>query len=133
MTARLQPAAQLAVEEQQHAPHRRVEHEAAAGQVPRLLRAQVRVARVIGDEAADESGVARLFLVGVGVCSQLCVEMRPIDAIQVFPPPPQAARATLPRPVDSAESALHFAPEKICRAVGNLCPIGKIFSVLTTS
>ena len=76
--ARLQPAVELAMVEQQHPRPRRVEDEAAAGQVPFGLRAQMSVGGMSAEEGADEGDVARFLLVGAGVGRKLRVERRPL-------------------------------------------------------
>jgi hypothetical protein len=74
VAARLQPAPELGVVEEQHPRARGVEHEAASGQVPERLRAQVGVGWMLAQEAPDEVDVARLLLVGAKVASELVVE-----------------------------------------------------------
>ncbi len=72
--ARLQPAAEAGMVQQEDAAPAGVEDETAPGEMACELRAQVRVLGMRPEEGADESDVARFLLVGAGVPFQLSVE-----------------------------------------------------------
>ncbi len=129
----LQPAAELAMEEQQHALPRGIEHEAAAREVPGGLRLEVRVGGMRGEEVAHEGDVPFLLLVGAGMLRKLPIEQRPLAIHVPRTPPPQARAGTLPPLVDGAKSALRFALQGTVIPVGNLCSIRHFFLVLTNS
>jgi hypothetical protein len=125
VTARLQPAVELAVVEKQDAAARRIKDEAAAGQVPERLRPQVGVARMVAEELADEGHVARLLLVRAGVRCQVPIDGRE-RVVHIHGP------RTLPEPVDCAQKISSSAAKSVRAAVENLCLIRHKKRVLTS-
>ena len=77
VAARLQPAVEPVVVQEQQLRARRIEHEGAAGQVAGELAAQVRVVRVSLEKVAHEANVARLLFVAGNVRGEFPIERIP--------------------------------------------------------